>query len=231
MDSQLFRPLSMIKNMILPKGKTIRTIHFGLYKNLKLNIDFTSQTQLYFGLWEKETHAHIKKLAKNINSAIDAGAGQGEQTLYFLARTAANKVFSFEPQESEHAEILSLLKANSIPSEKELILSNKYVGSETTSNSIRLDDLIPDLKLPCIIKVDIEGGEVSALRGATKLLQSSNVRWLIETHSLELEKSCVDIFKKNGYSVTIVYNAPWRIFIPEHRHLKTNRWLTAIKTA
>ena len=51
-----FRPVSVLKNIVVRSGSRPRTIPFGPFKGLRFNIDLTSQTQFYFGLWEFETH-------------------------------------------------------------------------------------------------------------------------------------------------------------------------------
>ena len=65
--------------------------------------------------------------------------------------------------------------------------------------------------------MDIDGGEVGVLRAAAKrLLGVPGLRWIIETHSLELERECVSILGITaGYSMTIIQKAWWH---PSYRN-------------
>ena len=68
---------------------------------------------------------------------------------------------------------------------------------------VTLDSLIADnaLPLPNLIKMDIEGGEVTAILGASKLLSSQRPILLLATHGAELHAACVKHLKDDGYSV------------------------------
>ena len=74
----------------------------------------------------------------------------------------------------------------------------------------------------------IEGAEVKALGGAAVLLHRLDVRWLIETHSADLERECLDILHLAGYKTRVISPAWWRFFLPEQR-CGHNRWLAAAK--
>ena len=54
-------------------------------------------------------------------------------------------------------------------------------------------------KIPTLIKIDIEGAEVEALKGAKKTLKKYKPRIILETHSKELKKDCFEILKDFGY--------------------------------
>ena len=78
-----FRPVSVLKNIVVPSGSRPRTIPFGPFKGLRFDIDLTSQTQFYFGLWEFETHPYIHAALRESNWLIDVGAGFGELCVLF----------------------------------------------------------------------------------------------------------------------------------------------------
>src|SRR6267142_3525869 len=90
-----FRPLSMVKQRVVPTGQRRVTIPFGVFRGLVFNIDFRSQTQFYLGLWEFETHPCIRHALKRARWMIDAGAGHGE--LCVLFRRNACQVTAIEP--------------------------------------------------------------------------------------------------------------------------------------
>lgn len=197
-----------------------------------MNLDLAHQTQLYLGLSERELYKYFRQLSADINTAIDVGAAEGIYTLYFLAKTPAKKVFAFEPDSAERAMLRTNLDMNSLAGDKRFELSAKYVGKWDIDSECTLDSLLPSISPSCLIKVDVEGGEVNVLQGASKLLSLPQIRWIIETHSKELEDQCIQLFSQVGYVTTIVPNAWWRLLIPELRYPRLhNRWLIAVKNS
>ena len=56
-------------------------------------------------------------------------------------------------------------------------------------------------KVPTIIKIDIEGDEMKALAGSRKILKKYHPKIILETHSKELKKECLDFLFKLKYAV------------------------------
>lgn len=54
---------------------------------------------------------------------------------------------------------------------------------------------------PAVIKMDIEGGEVAALRGAGRVLHEARPVLFLATHGLDLHRSCLDLLRAAGYQV------------------------------
>lgn len=81
------------------------------------------------------------------------------------------------------------------------------IGAEECS--IRsLDSMVEQLgRVPEVVKIDIEGFEVEALKGASNLLERGNSTWIVEVHPLQLERSgsspqeVFRIFEERGYRV------------------------------
>lgn len=84
----------------------------------------------------------------------------------------------------------------------------KHIG-RVAGESVRvvpLDDLAPaDTRL---IKLDVEGHEVDALRGAAKLLQRRQAIWLVEANRSNPESAAqtAEIFTKAGYRLFWFYS-------------------------
>lgn len=192
-----------------------------------MNLCLRSQAQLYLGLFERETHVWLNRLSAGIATAIDIGAAYGEHTLYFLTKTKANKVFAFEPDVSLSPHFYENLRLNGLHDSNRLEISHKYLGMAETVDVIRLDSLANVIQTPCFIKMDVDGAEQEILNGATKINTLSSVRWLIETHSRDLEGACNEILRGSGFETRIIPNAMWRIFVPELRPIEQNRWLAA----
>jgi hypothetical protein len=171
----------------------------------------------------------LYKLTSGIKSAIDIGASTGEYLLYFLMKTSANTVIGFEPNEELIQDLKANIALNGLSQTTRVKLYQKFVTSTDSESTMSLDTLSPTLEGPCFIKMDVDGGEVDILRGATEFLKRNDLHWLIETHSPELETTCQQILAQAGYKVQIIPNAWWRVILPELRPPEQNRWLTAVK--
>jgi hypothetical protein len=87
-----------------------------------------------------------------------------------------------------------------------------------------LDDLVAEHFIPRFVKMDIEGGEAKALRGAERLLSRHRPDLLIEVHGRQIEDECVDTLRSHNYHLSTVDPRRW---IPDYRPLEHNRWLIA----
>jgi hypothetical protein len=230
------RPLSAIKNLLVPKGRAPRCILAGAFKGLKLALDLSFQTQVYLGLAERETHRWIKRLSRGVASAVDIGAAEGEYALYFLAYTTAKRIYGFEPSEQSTAIFLSNLKLNGFAEDRRLSVSSLFVGDKNSPTMRTLDSLLSEIEPPLLVKIDVDGAEMDVLRGAQRMLADFPVRWIIETHTSELERECNQVLTNNGFKTRIVPNSWWRTIVPEQRfaaHFAEghNRWLVAARSS
>jgi hypothetical protein len=64
---------------------------------------------------------------------------------------------------------------------------NKYVSEVNTDTTVTLDTFIEDKGLPAAgyVKMDIEGAEFPALKGATSLLDKSDIQLSVCTYHLD----------------------------------------------
>ena len=223
------RLLSTIKNLIVNSGHKPRTILSGPFKGITMNLSLRHQTQVYLGLFEKEIHPWLGRLSDGLRTAVDIGAAHGEYTLFFLMKTCAATVYVFEPDANCLPFLDENLRLNGMPASQRLSISTKLVGNSERRECIRLDSLAASILTPCLIKMDVDGAEENILRGATVLNSLTGIRWLIETHSKELESTCVKILSEAGFQTEIIRNAGWRVLVPELRPIAHNRWLAAWK--
>ena len=218
---------SRLKRRLLPEGAAPRTIRAGLLSGLRMDLDFQHRTQLWLGLQERELLRWIRSLSKDIRTAIDVGANDGMYTLYFLAKTRAVNAIAFEPSAEDLQRLRRNLALNQLGDDPRLQIVPQFVGAIAGPNVTTLEAFSDSLLSPCLIKVDIDGGEVDLLRGARNILSRSDLRWIIEVHSKELEEQCIDILRNANYGVQVVPNAWWRAVLPELRLVGHNRWLVA----
>jgi FkbM family methyltransferase len=124
---------------------------------------------------------------------IDGGAYDGDSLKEFIARTSAKfqAVYAFEPDHFNFEKLAAYVKT--LPCKNEIRLYKKALGSrfeklnfsdmgsassiiningQSTVDSIPLDDFLPKVS-PTFIKMDIEGAELDALGGASKMIQRS----------------------------------------------------------
>jgi FkbM family methyltransferase len=223
------RILSGLKNRLVPPEREARRIVSGPFRDIVMNLSLRSETQVYLGLFEREIHRWLLRLSQDIVTAIDIGAAHGEYTLFFLLKTRAKRIHTFEPDLTRLPSFYRNLELNEIPSSGRLEVSTKLVGLSNSEQETQLDSLAETIHTPLLIKMDVDGAEEQILKGATKINARSRVRWLIETHSQELEVACMELLKRAGFETTIIPNAWWRVLVPEFRPIKHNRWLAAWK--
>lgn len=218
--------MSRAKGLVVGSSRAAHKIRGGAFSDLWMELDLSAQSQLYVGLFERELCGWLGTFSRGINTAIDVGAGEGEYTLYFLKKTSAKKVFAFEPSPISRDRLLKNLVLNDLADDARLVLSAQFVRSRDADDACSLDSLVPSVIAPCVVKMDVDGAEGRVLAGAQRIA-ADDVRWIIETHSRELEHDCAERLQAYGYWVTIVPNAWWRWFVPERRPSTQNRWLIA----
>lgn len=219
--------LSRIKGSIVRPKAAPRRIKAGLLKGLWMDLDFSSQMQVYLGLSERELDPWFRRFTADITAAIDIGANIGIYTLFFLAKTPASQVLSFEPSADAREKLRFNLQLNGFLDDARLVISDKFVGSEESADSCSLDSLAGRIAPPCLIKIDVDGPELTILEGAKALLGRPEMRLIVETHSQDLEDACLKLLKQFEYDAHVVPNAWWRKVIPEQRPIPHNRWLVA----
>jgi ribosomal protein L11 methylase PrmA len=195
---------------------------------MQLSLRF--QTQVYLGLFERETYPWLNRLSKGIATAIDIGAAQGEYTLYFLTKTKAAKMIAFDPDMDCVPVLRKNLELNGLGQSERLEFFTKLVGASDSEREVRLDSVAKSIRTPCFIKMDVDGAEEMILKGAQIINSLPGVRWLIETHSNELKSACERILKAAGFQTKIGPTARWRVLVPEYRPSLNHGWLAAWKS-
>jgi hypothetical protein len=218
----------LLKKSLFPSGMAPRVIRSGLLAGLTMDLDFEHHSQRWLGLQERELYDWFRRLSGGIRTAIDVGASEGMYTLYFLLKTPAKRVFAFEPSDDGLRQLKNNLALNGLDESPRLEIVPKRVGASATEQQTTLDSLGERIDQPCLVKVDIDGGEVSLLDGARTLLHSPETRWIIEVHSNALQEKCLEILQSANYRALVVRNAWWRHFLPELRPGELNHWIIAV---
>jgi len=219
------RPLSRIKQSFVPATRSPRKVVGGIYKGLVLDLDLQHETQVFLGLYERETFPCIRAAAARARWMIDVGAGNGELALFFLRQPGIGLVHAFEPLPKAVATFRRNLALNDLQDDPRLAIHAGFAGAQP--GFTRLDDLAVDRSAPGFLKIDVDGFELDVLASAERLLAAAHPDVLLEVHSAPLEADGLAQLRRFGYAPQIVDNAWWRVVIPERRPIPHNRWLWA----
>ncbi len=221
--------LSAVKVALVSGGERPHKVPFGLYRNLILNLSLRDRSQLFLGLWERETYPYIRTAARRCRWVIDVGSGRGELCLFFLKQPGAHRVIAVEPCEIERQRMSRNLALNGYKT-SDLVLVTSLIGRSQEPGFVRLDDVPAGAEGRGFIKIDVDGGEIEVLQSGKQLLShAASADILVETHSISLERECFALLSSLGFDCQIIKNAWWRSIIPEHRPIGHNRWLWATK--
>jgi predicted RNA methylase len=133
----------------------------------------------------------------------DIGATTGEYALKCAKEGA--RVFAFELEKEPYDAMKKHVKLNGF--ENQMFPFNCRIDGKKNS----IDSFVRKTKKgPTLIKMDIEGDEEKALNGAKKTLGRYKPRIILETHSAELEKNCMDLLRTKGYKIVNYEEVNWR---------------------
>jgi len=182
----------------------------------------------------------LLKFTNNVKTIIDIGSNKGQFSILARSFFPKAKIYSFEPQKKYldiQKKILSKNKINYF----NVGLGNKkskkkfYITQREDSSSFlkpsnldlneyeiknirnvqldRLDNIIKshNIKKPALIKLDVQGFELEALKGAIKILK--NIDYIITEisykkiyHNQVSKKKLIKFLKKNHFSMKKITN-------------------------
>lgn len=208
-------------------GKTERPFRLlsGLGKNMVFLIDPASNSQRILGLAEAEIKDYFRQSVLKTRTFVDIGASDGYYPLIASVLNDSAEIFGCEPKTDMGKRFEKNLSLNKIKKPERI----KWVSSFIGKNRTELDELLKDSYEPIFLKIDVDGSEIEVLESAKNILEHKNICLIIETHSKELEKRCIEILEHQGFRIKIIKKAWWRLFIPEDRPIAHNRWLYAEK--
>lgn len=179
---------------------------------------------LYLGLYEIELNRHLRRLCYPGARSFDIGGQMGYDALV-IAKLTQDQVVTVECMPEWAAIIRDNAQANR-DLERSITVVTAFVNERTEPDAayVSIDKLASDFFTPDFMKIDIEGGEVSALRGAQDVLAARRPGLLIEVHGADLEEDCMTLLRSSGYHPHIVDQ---RRLLRDHRPLAHNRWIVA----
>ena len=175
----------------------------------------------WLGTYERaKCEAFVREL-KPTDVFYDIGANSGYYSL--VAATRCRHVIAFEPFPRNIARFRANMTLNKLrnvtlvdralsdrigvmrfaegPDTESgaLAISGTIEVSATTLDAISLEAPVPD-----VIKMDIEGGEMFALAGATVMLQKCRPVIFLATHGEAIHLECLEFFEKLNYEVELL---------------------------
>ncbi len=209
----------------LPGGRRPHRVLSGLCRGLQLDLDPACESQLWAGLYEKETHDSLAAMAGQAQAFVDIGAGFGDLSVWFACRHPGRPVLAAEPDPEARSRMVHNFSLNFPQLPSSIRITDQFIDNQP--GTLSLDEATHPLPDPVLVKIDTEGAELRILQSGSACLQKKSARFLIETHSLELEKSCQALLHSFGYRTRIIPPAYWRRWLPEHRPPAHNQWLVA----
>ncbi len=136
-------------------------------KRVYLNL-FVEEDILGSGFKERNFHQYTTDSfsVKNNDIVLDVGAAEGLFLLDVVDKIS--KGFIIEPDKNW----IKALMATFEPYEEKITIINKFAPNKDSRNEITIDTCLRNEFSNIFIKMDIEGGEYSALCGATNVLKN-----------------------------------------------------------
>lgn len=206
--------------MLLPDGETPRVVPFGLARGVKAAVDFRYDTAFYFGFYESELNPYVRELVRPGTTVFDIGGHRGWDCVAF-ARLSENPVVTFEVNEAN----IQFMERSFALNDFDIRIDHRFVGDSNDDNSVTIDAAVEDHFVPSFIKMDIEGAEAKALRGAESTMAQHKPSWIIEVHGLEVEQECLEILKDFAYETKVIDHS--KRLLKEARGDVHNRWIVA----
>lgn len=128
---------------------------------------------------------------------LDAGVCEGNFALRYIEKV--KKCYLVECDKNW----IRPLELTFAPFKNKTILCKKYVSDQCSKFSITIDELLDGGRLD-FLKMDIEGAEISALRGAKKSLRKNDVKCSVcAYHKCTDRKEIEDISEQYGYRTSV----------------------------
>jgi FkbM family methyltransferase len=218
---KLFRlPLKLIP------AKTVLPILQGKLKGKKW-IKGSSINGCWLGTYEFDKQILFEKYAKPGMVVYDIGANAGFYTLLSAVLVGSTgKVFAFEPvpqnifyikkhlvlNKITNAVVVEKAVSDKISKLKFDLSSNPSMGHLSEEGNILVETISLDEfakegnPLPDLIKIDIEGAEFDALKGAKEILKTKKPIIFLATHGDDIKKNCLKLLKEMNYTIEIIGN-------------------------
>lgn len=215
------RPLSKIVRLplsLVPRGAVVLILRGPLRG--KRWIVGSAIHRCWLGFYEYEKQKLISREVRPNSVFWDVGANVGFYSLLASKLVGSGKVFAFEPaprnlsylrkhlelNRATNVEVLAAAVSDrngmsTFEIEETGFMGHLSSGRGITVPTATLDSLVDEQKIlpPDYVKMDIEGAELLALRGASRTFQRSQPVLFLATHGREVETECRRLLESWGY--------------------------------
>lgn len=135
-----------------------------------------------------------KIVVKDGDILVDAGVCEGNFSLHNIDKVS--KVYLIECD----TDWMEALKLTFEPYKDKVVFCDKFLSDETTEEKITIDDLVNEDENVGFLKMDIEGEEIKALKGAKRILREGlDIRMSIcSYHKTGDKDGIIEILNKNN---------------------------------
>ncbi|MCI9152216.1 MAG: FkbM family methyltransferase [Ruminococcus sp.] len=155
--------------------------------------------------WSKMNCRRTNTLVRDFNfhsgGGIFVDVGSAEGIISLEVAECAEEIYLIEKSQSWITALESTFKDY----RDKVHIINKYAGSITSKDIVKLDDVLLKYKNENIfIKMDIEGMELEALKGCVGTMSSNNCTFLCAAyHTNTMEEKLLHFFKQYAYEAKV----------------------------
>jgi FkbM family methyltransferase len=225
--------LRSLLNRSAPQGTSEVTVAGGRLAGVRLLLDLREEKDLWLGSYEPFMLETIARFARPGMTAYDVGAHIGYVTLCLARAVGPQgHVVAFEPLPANQQRLRANLELNGLTERVQVVAgavgeaagrqrfrphpsvamgrlaapdaANEPAAGLLEVEVIALDDFAAASgTIPGLIKMDIEGGEAAALRGARRLMRQAKPVLLLELHEAQAAEAdtVFDELQQMGYEV------------------------------
>lgn len=227
------RPLkaifSSVKHAVFGHEIRERRILAGVGRGITMTIDPAAKTQRILGLDEREIQREFAAFSRWAEVLVDIGSSDAYYGLIFRKYNAAGGVHLIDANPDFSALQRRHFALNFPGSHVDAQTAFVSPPDKQGPGTILLSRDLPIRGKRVFFKIDVDGWELDVLKSAESLFADTECRFIIETHSAELEQACIRLLESHDYRTRVIPNAWWRAFIPERRPIAHNRWLSAVR--
>jgi len=203
----------------IPKSAVV-TVRGGINAGLKWRVGAHTHG-CWLGTYELPKQQAVNRIVGAGMNVVDVGANAGFYTLAFSRLVGpSGHVWAFEPLASNVANLLHHVTLNRLDNVTVVQCALAEVaalrGFQRASHdamgalradaddylvaTARLDDV--PMPVPDVVKIDVEGGELAVLRGASRLIAQRRTTWLVALDDPDHAAACRALLEEAGYEIT-----------------------------
>lgn len=196
-----------IKDRVVPEGTAFRRVRAGVARGFELPVDLREDLWRIVGLYEPELVSHVRGAVAPGDVCYDLGAADGYYTMGLAGMASGGTVVAVEPDAQRRASLVDTIAHNE-PLPATVKVSDLVIGDvhDPETGRATLDGLVQEEghPVPDVLKIDIEGAEGAALRGAKEVLATHGPRLIVEVHDADQRAACRAVLEHAGYDLDVV---------------------------